>query len=128
MKRNKYVHKCGPFKVVSVSQSCSGIQMVVYPAFPKYNLSEKEQTNNDIDKSWRNDSRWAIHRLKLHEGGGPSIFSCIALAEELENFLNQQYTSKEITEWKATLEEALSDYNKKQTKAFERAMKRQQLK
>lgn len=124
MKQNKYVKKCGPFKVASISQDGGGIRMVVYPAFPEYNLTPKEQGDKYVDESWRKDPRWAVHRLKLGEGGGPSIFSCIALAEELEIFLNQRYTAQEIADWKSTLDEALFDYNKKQQKSFERHMNR----
>lgn len=98
---------------------------MVYPAFPEYNLSPKELSRNDIDKNWKTEPRWAIHRYKLQEGGGPGIFDCIALAEEFEKFLNQQYTEKQVNEWKDTLNEALADYDKKQHKAFVRAMERE---
>lgn len=124
MKRNKYVKDCGPYKVVSVSQGMRGIQMIVYPAFPKYNLSDEEREDEETDVKWIKEPRWAIQRLKLNNGGGPSIFSCIALAEELEEFLNQKYTREEVDSWKSTLDEALADYNKRENKRFEKAMAR----
>lgn len=123
MKQNKYIRKCGPYKVTSVSQDEAGIRMMIYPAFPQYNLTPKEQADPYISDVWRDEPRWPIHRYK-REGGGPSIFSCIALAEEFETFLNQQYSPQEVTEWKDTLDEALADYNKKQTRKFDREIKR----
>lgn len=90
MKRNKFVHKCGPYKVISISQMPGGVRLEVYPAFPQY--AEREQ------------KPWAVSREE-GEGGGPSIFSAMALAEQLENFLNQAYDGASITAWKGICED-----------------------
>jgi len=82
MKQNKFVRKCGPYKVHSISQDGRGVRLEVFPAFPQYNISEKRQGEKDIDSSWAEEPRWAMHRYK-GEGGGPSIFTAMALAEEV---------------------------------------------
>lgn len=89
MKRNKFVHKCGPYKVTSMSQMRGGVKLIVYPAFPRYGES------------------WAISRER-DEGGGPGIFTCMGLADRFEDFLNQCYEPAAVEQWKATLEKALS--------------------
>lgn len=108
MKQNRLIKKCGPYKVSSMSQQRGGLRIVIYPALPEYG------------------DDWAITREK-GEGGGPSIFTCIALAMEFEKFLNQHYAEEAITEWKETLEKALEKYNKllqkRLDKQFERAAK-----
>ena len=90
MKRSKSVHQCGPYRVDSISQDGCGVRMVVYPAYPKHGED------------------WAITRAR-GEGGGPSIFTCIALAKELEAFLNQAYSKKDVEDWKQTLDAALKE-------------------
>ena len=104
MKQNRFIKKCGPYKVVSISQDGHGVRLNIYPAFPKYNLTEKEISKGHIDPSWAKEPRWPMHRY-IREGGGPSIFTAIALAEEFEEFLNQHYSEAEIQEWKNTYED-----------------------
>ena len=123
MKANKYIKKCGPFEVVSISQDGQGVRLKVYPAFPQYNLTEKGQAGKYIDQRWKDDPRWPIHRYAGH-GGGPSIFTAIALAQELENFLNQPYTQEQVDDWKATNVQAFKKIRDKANKAFEKAMRK----
>ena len=106
MKQNRFIRKCGPYKVSSISQDMHGVRLEIYPAFPQYNLTGKEQSKNDIDTSWTKEPRWSIHRYK-GEGGGPGIFTAMALASEFEEFLNQFYSEEAISEWKSTLDKAL---------------------
>jgi hypothetical protein len=108
MKQNKFIKECGPYKVHSISQDCHGVRLVIYPAFPQYNLIDRERAEEGIDESWVNEPRWALHRYK-GDGGGPSIFTAIALANAFEEFLNQHYTENEIMAWKVTLDEALNE-------------------
>ena len=102
MRQSKYIRKCGPFEVQSISQDGHGVRLEIYPAFPQYNIPP----GPDIDPSWVREPRWAIHRYR-GEGGGPGIFSAIGLAKEFEDWLNQFYTQKEVDDWKNTLAEAL---------------------
>lgn len=88
MKANKFIKDCGPYEVHSISQAPGGVRLLICPAFPKYGQG------------------WAMSREK-GDGGGPSIFTAIALAKELEAFLNQPYTPEQVAEWKATLDRAL---------------------
>lgn len=88
MKSNKFVKKCGPFRVSSISQDRHGVRMIVYPAFTQYGEG------------------WAITRLK-GEGGGPSIFTSMALASELESFLNSAYAEESIKGWHEIINKAL---------------------
>ncbi len=120
MKANKYVKKCGPFVVTSISQDGYGVRLQVYPAFPDYDI----KPDKDCDPSWQKDGHWVAHRLK-GEGGGPSIFNCIALAQAMEGFLNQCYSQEQVDDWKRRLEVAMAPINTKINKALERAMKRQ---
>ena len=110
MKRSEFIRKCGPYKVHSISQDMHGVRLEVFPAFPQY------------DKDFSDGTKWAINRLKEHKGGGPSIFTAIALAKELEAFLNQSYSEAEVEEWKKTLAKALEKINKQNQKRFEKAM------
>ena len=123
MKQDKYIKKCGPYEVTSISQDGQGVRIEIYPAFPQYNLTEKEQQEDDVDEWWRKDSRWSIHRYAGH-GGGPSIFTAIALAQAFEDFLNQYYTTEQVEEWKKTNAEALKKVRDKADKAFERAVRK----
>lgn len=111
MRQSKFIKKCGPFEVHSISQDNHGVRLVIYPAFPEY---DKDFSDPNI--------KWAIHRLKDHKGGGPSIFTAIALAKEFEEFLNQPYLETEVKEWKKTLAKALEKVRKQNNKQFERAM------
>jgi hypothetical protein len=123
MKSNKFIRECGPYEVHSFSQDGQGVRLEIYPAFPQYNISEKRQREKDIDPAWARDPRWAIHRLK-NEGGGPSIFTTIALAEEFEQFLNQPYSETEVKSWKDTLAEAMKKIRDKIDRRFNKSMKR----
>ncbi len=109
MKRNEFIKKSGPYEVHSSSQDGLGVRLVIYPAFPTYG------------------PKWAVSRQK-GEGGGPSIFTALALANEFEAFLNQSYTEADITAWKATLAEALKDVREKQKKRMEKAFARAEAK
>lgn len=121
MKQNRFIKKCGPYEVHSISQDAQGVRLEIYPAFPQYNLTKKEQEGKYIDPSWAKEARWPIHRYK-GEGGGPSIFTAIGLAKEFEEFLNQAYTEKEVKDWKATLGEALKKVRDGAKRRFEKAM------
>ncbi len=121
MKRNEFIRECGPYEVRSISQGRHGVLLEIYPAYPQYNLTSKHQ--EDIDPSWVKEPRWAIQRQRGN-GGGPSIFTAIALAEEFEEFLNQCYSEEEVKNWKSTLGIALKEVRSKATKQFEKAMKK----
>lgn len=97
MKQSKFIKGCGPFEVHSISQDGHGVRLIVYPAFPEY---DKEYTDPS--------ARWAINRAR-GDGGGPSIFTAIALAREFEGFLNQPYSEAEVRAWKETLAKALDN-------------------
>ncbi len=127
MKQSRFIRKCGPYEVSSISQDGQGVRLVIFPAFSQYNLSEKEREDKDIDESWKNDPRWAIHRYR-NEGGGPNIFTVIGLAKEFEDFLNQPYTAGQVNEWKQTNAEALKKVNDKQRKQLEKAFKKMEAK
>lgn len=103
MKASKFIKGCGPYDVHSFSQDRQGVRLVVYPAFPEHNLPEKERKNNEAayDEDWVKEPRWAMHRYK-GDGGGPGIFTCMALATAFEEFLNQFYTAEQVEEWKST--------------------------
>ena len=121
MKSNKLIKQSGPYEVHSISQDGEGVRLVIYPAFPQYNLSEEGQKKKTTDPSWAKEPRWAIHRLK-DEGGGPSIFTAMALAEAFEEFLNQSYSEGEVTAWKQTLDKALEKVRQRAKKRFEKVM------
>ena len=123
MKQSKFIRKCGPYEVSSFSQDGQGVRLEIYPAFPEYDLSPKRQTEKDIDPSWAKERHWVLHRYK-GEGGGPGIFTAIALAREFEEWLNQFYTDEEVNNWKATLNLALKKVRDKAHKRFEKAMAR----
>lgn len=110
MKQSKFIRKCGPYKVHSISQDMHGVRLEVFPAFPEY------------DKDFSDGTKWAISRLKNQQGGGPSIFTAMALAREFEEFLNQPYPEAEVVEWKKTLDKALEKVKKQSQKRFEKAM------
>lgn len=109
MKQSKFIRKSGPYKVGSISQDGRGVRLEIYPAFPEY---------DDFPDS---DS-WAIHRLLKGDGGGPGIFTAIALAKEFEKWLNQFYSETEVNNWKATLEIALKKVHDRDRKQLEKAM------
>lgn len=107
MKQNKFIRKCGPFKVHSISQDGHGVRLEIYPAFPQY-----EEFPDNIS--------WAIHRQN-GDGGGPDIFTAITLAEEFEEWLNQFYPEAEVNNWKITLEIALKKVRDKAQRQFKKA-------
>ena len=119
MKQDKFIRQCGPFKVSSISQDGLGVRLVVYPAFPRYNLSEKAMANENTAPGWQTEPRWAIHREK-GDGGGPGIFTALALATAFEAFLNQPYSADQVAAWKATLEEALKPATERNRKRMAR--------
>lgn len=121
MKQNKFIRRCGPYEVHSISQDREGVRLEIYPAFPQYDITAKRQSEQGIDPSWAKESRWALHRYK-GKGGGPSIFTAIALAKEFEAWLNQWYTEGEVKGWKETLAEGLKQVRDRQQKRFEKAM------
>lgn len=108
MKQSKFIRKCGPYEVNSYSQEGRGVRLEIYPAFPQY-----EEFPDGVS--------WAIHREK-GEGGGPGIFTAIALAKEFEEWLNQFYSEEEVNSWKTTLGIALKKVRDKAHKQFEKAM------
>ena len=123
MKQSKFIRKCGPYEVISISQDGRGVRLEIYPAFPQYNISPERQAEKDINPSWTKEPRWAIHRYK-GEGGGPSIFTAIALAQEFEEWLNQFYTTEEVSNWKSTLATALKKVRDKIQKRFEKSIEK----
>jgi rubrerythrin len=84
MKQNKLIKESGPYYVESHSQGSGMVYLQVYPAFPEY----------DDD-----NFLWAESRFNM-EGGGPSMFSSMAIAAELDDFLNSVYHQREIENWK----------------------------
>jgi len=120
MKQSKFIRKSGPYEVHSISQDRQGVRLEIYPAFPQYNLTPKRQSEKDIDPSWAREPRWALHRYK-GDGGGPGIFTAIALAKEFEEWLNQAYSEEEVKEWKSTLAIALKKVRDKAQRQFEKA-------
>ena len=125
MKQSKFIRKCGPYEVHSISQDRQGVRLEIYPAFPQYNLTHRDQAEKYIDPSWVKEPRWALHRYKGN-GGGPGIFTAIALAREFEEWLNQPYSETEVNNWKATLEIALKKVRDKTQEQLEKAMARQE--
>ena len=123
MKQSKFIRKCGPYTVTSISQDGAGVRLIVFPRFPQYDLTIKQAEKETTNPSWVADPRWPSHRYK-GEGGGPGIFTAIALAKELEEFLNQPYTETQVTDWKELLAMALKKVNDRIKKRFEKAMKR----
>ena len=123
MKQNKFIRQCGPYEVHSISQDGHGVRLEIFPAFPQYDITPKRQAEKDIAPSWAKEPRWALHRYK-GEGGGPSIFTAMALAEEFERFLNQHYSEPVIENWKATLAIGLKEVRDKTQKQFEEAMRK----
>lgn len=121
MKQSKFIRKSGPYEVHSISQDGHGVRLEIYPAFPQYDLTEKERAEKDIDPSWAKEPKWALHRFK-GEGGGPSIFTAIALAQEFEIWLNQFYSEREVENWKSTLGIALKKVRDKAQRRFEKSM------
>ena len=117
MKANKLIKGCGPYEVHSFSQDRNGVRLVIYPAFPEYNLPEKERKGNEAvyGEEWVKEPRWPLHRYK-GDGGGPSIFTCMALATAFEEFLNQCYTPEQIEKWKNTNALALKVASRKSPK------------
>jgi hypothetical protein len=65
LRRARYlIAQCGPYKVSSLANGDMKVAMLTpdWPQFPKYNE---------------------------HDGGGPGLFSRLALASELETYLNR---------------------------------------
>lgn len=58
----------------------------------------------------------------MGDGGGPGIFTAIALAKEFEAFLNQWYSEDQVKTWQDNLAKATEKINKQDQKKFERAM------
>ena len=84
MRRPKLVRQSGPYICHSFSQDNQGVRIVIYPAFPEY-------SDPGFD--------WAENRYK-GKGGGPSIFTAMALAEEIAKFLNSPYDPEAVKDWK----------------------------
>ncbi len=110
MKQSKFIRKSGPYEVHSISQDGHGIRLEIYPAFPQY-----EEFSDGIS--------WAVHRQR-GDGGGPSIFTAIALAKEFEEWLNQFYSETEVNNWKSTLGIVLKKVRTQAHRRFEKAMTR----
>ena len=112
MKQNKFIRDCGPFRVWSISQDMEGVRLEVYPAFPE--CGDMPQFDGSMHETGERIP-WAINRLR-GEGGGPGIFTAIALARIFEEWLNQFYDEKEIKRWHRTLEKALKEGKKTRRK------------
>lgn len=111
MKANKYVKECGPYYITSHSQGDGTVHMTAYPAFPKYDLSPKELSDKHTSGEWKVEPHWANHRA-IGQGGGPSIFSSMACAEELSKFLNQPYQEQSVKDWEKRIKKILDDKSK----------------
>ena len=96
MRQSKSVKQSGPYHITSHSQGRGIVSFEVYPAFPKYDGP---------------DFKWAESRYKRN-GGGPSIFTSIATASELAEFLNSVYPPEQVKEWEARLQAILNDESK----------------
>ena len=114
MKQNSFIKKSGPYEVHSISQDCHGVRLEVYPAFPEYNLTEKRRAN--APEEWQKEPRWVIHRYR-GDGGGPGMFTALALAAAFEDFLNQVYTKEQVDQWKKDNAEALEKVRDKQQRS-----------
>ena len=79
MKQDKFIRKCGPYAVTSVSVDHLGVRLEVFPAYPAY-------------------GDWTTTRYN-DEGGGPGVFTSLALGHAFEAFLNQPYEAKEVERW-----------------------------
>lgn len=94
-RRNRLVRGSGPYHVESYSQNSAGfILLAIWPAFLEYGET------------------WFIRRRK-GEGGGPGIFTCMTLAEAIENFLNAPYPSEAVLAWRAVPKPDLTIRRKK---------------
>lgn len=82
MRRSSLVKNSGPYHVQSYSQTGSGfVYLVVWPAYSEYG------------EDW-------VRARGEGEGGGPGIFTGIALASAIEEFLNSPYGEEAIKKWK----------------------------
>ena len=93
MKQVKSVKQAGPYRVTSHSQGRGIVSFEVFPAFPKYDSP---------------DFKWAESRYKCN-GGGPGIFTSIATARELEEFLNSVYPPEQVKDWEKRITSLLND-------------------
>ena len=81
-KRTALIRCSGPYDVDSYSQTGAGyIYFVVWPAYPEEGTDWPERRGNG-------------------EGGGPGIFTNIAVARQIEEFLNAPYSPADVTAWK----------------------------
>lgn len=96
MRQVKSVKQSGPFLVQSHSQGRGMVYFSIYPAFPEYDYP---------------DFKWAERRYK-RDGGGPSIFTSIAVSRELEKFLNSVYTTAQVKDWQKRIKAILKDESK----------------
>jgi hypothetical protein len=95
----KSVKEAGPYYITSHSQGRGIVYFMVYPAFPEYNSKEFQ---------------WAESRYK-GSGGGPGIFSSIATARVLGEFLNSVYPASEVDGWVKVIKPILDDEQKSST-------------
>ena len=81
MRRSRLLRGSGPYRVVSYSQNGDGqVYAVVHPAYPRYG------------------SDWAEARAQ-GQGGGPGIFTAMAFARDLQEFLNAPYAQAIAQAW-----------------------------
>ena len=96
MKQIKAVKNAGPYHVTSHSQGGGMVYFMVYPAFPKYD---------------RQDFQWAESRYNQN-GGGPGIFTSIATADALAEFLNSVYQTEQTNGWEKRIEALIDNEGK----------------
>lgn len=96
MKQQKSIKKAGPFYVTSHSQGRGMVYFQIFPAFPEYDSQER----------WWAESRYS------GQGGGPSIFTSIATARTLDEWLNSVYDLNSVLEWKKRIRAILADETK----------------
>jgi hypothetical protein len=89
MRRSTEIKHAGPYHAESYSQGGAGlVYIVLWPAHADHG-------------DW-------VEGRGSGEGGGPSIFTSMGRAQEIENFLNTPYTPEQIAAWKARPKPAVS--------------------
>lgn len=93
MKQNKTVRESGPYIVQSHSQGRGIVYFQVFPAFMEH---------DNIEEGYL----WAESRFN-GDGGGPGMFTSIAVASALQGFLNSPYDRNDCQSWENRLESLL---------------------
>ena len=79
--RTALIRASGPYHAQSFSQVSGGVRIILWPAYPYYGHD------------------WPETR-EAGQGGGPGMFTAVALASEIEAFLNAPYSQDVIEMWK----------------------------